>query len=333
MVEQPAQEQNLRILVTGGGGFAGRYLLQALADRLPSGAEVIVASRFPDASALPPSCRPVELDVTDAGQVAAVVGSCQPTHLVHMAALASVALAQSDQPQTWAVNCIGSLNVALAVKQTCPGCHIIHISTSEVYGASFKTGVAIDEAARLEPVSAYAASKAAADLMMGQMAAQGLSIVRLRPFNHTGPGQTDTYVVPAFARQVACIEAGIQEPVMKVGNLDSQRDFLDVRDVVDGYVRAILRAGELPTGSIYNLASGTPRRVGDILDELLSLSTARIEITKDRNLLRPSDIPVVIGDAGRAGDQLGWSPKWQWSETLMTLLNYWRARVADKLQG
>jgi GDP-4-dehydro-6-deoxy-D-mannose reductase len=210
-----------------------------------------------------------------------------------------------------------------------PECRLLMVSSAEVYGASARTGRPLDETALPAPANTYAATKAAADLAIGALAAEGLRAIRLRPFNHTGPGQSPTYVVPAFARQVALIEAGLQPPVMRVGALEPRRDFLDVRDVCAAYA-ACLRVEALEPGLILNLASGTPRRVGDILGDLLALAGVEAAIETRDALLRPSEIPVASGDAGRAAALLGWRPAIGWDATLRDVLDDWRRRVLDE---
>jgi GDP-4-dehydro-6-deoxy-D-mannose reductase len=248
--------------------------------------------------------------------------------VVHLAAIAAVTAATRDPRLTWNINLNGTLNIALAVLEECPGCRIVFSSSSEVYGASFKAGVPLNESSELQPVNPYASSKAAADLMLGQMALQGLKVVRLRPFNHTGPGQTEHFAIPSFAAQIARIERGLQEPSMRVGSLESMRDFLDVQDVVDAYVSAVLLADELPVGCVMNLASGKPRRIGDMLDTLLAMSDVRIEVAPDPARFRPSDTPLVVGDSSRAYALLGWQPQRDMDYTLASVLGYWRARIA-----
>ncbi|WP_158043801.1 GDP-mannose 4,6-dehydratase [Skermanella pratensis] len=327
----------LKVLVTGGTGFVGRHLVLALEKALPEGSEVVVGSSRPDfcptgetgwSGRIP--VRPVALDVTDVSQVNAVIRAEQPTHLVHLAAIAAVTAASRDPRFAWGVNLNGTLNVALAVAGECPSCRILFSSSSEVYGASFKAGVPLDEGALLQPANPYAASKAAADLMLGQMALQGIAVTRARPFNHTGPGQDEQFAIPSFAAQIARIELGLQEPVIRVGWLDSIRDFLDVGDVVAAYVRIILTADQLPPGCIINLASGTGRRIGDLLDRLLSMSGTRIELVKDPARFRASDTPSVVGDSSRARLLLGWKPERDMDDTLRSVLDYWRTRLARR---
>jgi GDP-4-dehydro-6-deoxy-D-mannose reductase len=158
------------------------------------------------------------------------------------------------------------------------------------------------------------------------MAHDGLNAVRFRPFNHTAPGQSDQFVVPAFAAQIARIEKGLQEPVVRVGNLDAQRDFLDARDVVEAYVAALFTHGSLAPGTIVNLASGVPRRIGDILERLLLGAKAAIRVEPDPALIRANDTPRAIGDAARARALLGWLPAIPWDRTLVDVLNDQRGR-------
>ena len=213
---------------------------------MPSGHEIIVGAHGPPEADVPGVCR-IPLDVTDADQVSSVLAAERPTHVIHLAAIAAIQAARRNVRQTWAVNFGGSLNVAIAVGEAVPDCRVLFCGSGLVYGTNAQGGrPPFDENAPLDPADAYGASKAAADLMVGQMAKQGLRAIRLRPFNHTGPGQSEHFVVPAFAAQIAKIERGEQDPVMKVGSLTNRRDFLDVRDVVDAYVRAVLRFDDLP---------------------------------------------------------------------------------------
>ena len=154
-----------------------------------------------------------------------------------------------------------------------------------------------------------------------------MRVLRLRPFNHTGPGQSSAYVVAAFAEQVARIAAGLQPPVLRVGALDPVRDFLAVRDVCAAYAACLRRADELAPGTVLNLASGVPRRVGDVLDALLRLAGVEASVQTDAARLRPSDIPAATGDAGLARHILGWTPGIPWEQTLRDVLADWRGRI------
>jgi GDP-4-dehydro-6-deoxy-D-mannose reductase len=312
-----------RILITGGNGFVGRHLVAALAAH-ERNCDIIVGTIDGHAPSGDDRIRSLTLDITNAGQVRSVIEAIRPTHLVHLAAMAAVSSALRDIRPTWTVNLNGTLNVVLAITEMSPDCRLLYCSSAEVYGASFRTGRPLDESAPLDPVNPYGASKAAADLMIRQMAKQGLRAVRVRPFNHTGPGQSIDFVVPAFAAQIARIERGEQPPVISVGNLASRRDFLDVGDVVDAYCRIITRFDDLPAGCVMNLASGHAISTADILDKLVSLSPTKIEIVQDATRMRPSDTPVVVGDAGLARRLLGWEPKVDFSSTLAGVLDYYR---------
>lgn len=314
-----------RVLVTGGDGFVGRYLVRALGAVLPSGHEIIVGTHGPSAEDMA-GARQVPLDVTDAGQVSSVLAAERPTHVFHLAAIAAIGAARSNVRQTWAVNFGGALNVAIAVAETVPDCRLLYCGSGAVYGSNASAGRPFDERAPLDPADAYGASKAAADLMVGQMAKQGLRAIRLRPFNHTGPGQSEHFVVPAFAAQIAKIERGEQDPVMKVGSLTNRRDFLDVRDVADAYARAVLRFDDLPSGCVLNVASGRAVSMREILDMLLALSPDKIEIREDPGRVRSNDASVVVGDASLARRLLDWEPHTAIGATLSSVLDHYRKR-------
>jgi len=300
-----------RFLITGASGFVGQHLTPVLHAAFPD-AEII-AEHF---------------DVTEADVVAGAVRRAQPDACIHLAAVTAVADAGRDPDRAWHVNLHGTLNLSRAVLAEAPECHLVFASSSEIYGRSFITGRALDETAVLAPMNSYAATKAATDLALGAMVNDGLRVTRLRLFNHTGPGQTDAFAVPAFARQIARIAAGQQEPPLRVGGLESLRDFLDVRDVCNAYVACLRRGANLPPGVIMNIASGVPRRIGDILQELLSLSGVDIEVATDAARLRGPEILSASGDAGRARELLDWAPSIPWRQTLVDVLADWCARVA-----
>lgn len=322
-----------RVLVTGAEGFVGRWLIRALVSDLPPGSEIVAGSRQEALVEEPGRVRPIVLDVTDRAGVRAAVAAIRPSGVVHLAAIASVPQAGRDTRLAWSVNLHGTMNVAEAVRDEAPEARLVFAGTSEAYGGTFvaRDGP-LDETAPLDPANAYAASKAAADLLLGQMAREGLGAVRMRPFNHTGPGQGEDYAIPAFAAQIARIEAGSQPPVLRVGNLDARRDFLDVRDVVRGYVLALTRPGIAP-GAIFHLASGRPVRIGDALETLLGFARVRIRVEQDPGRLRPSDIPVTIGSARRAGTELGWAPTIPFARTLGDVLDGWRDRLGARASG
>lgn len=299
------------VLVTGASGFVGRHVYATL---MATGAKTIRSA----------------IDITNRDAVRAMIGDSQPGSCLHLAAIAAIGVARAEPARAWAVNLHGTLNLAEAIRDLTPHCRLVFVSSADIYGASFRTGKALDEQVPLAPLNTYAATKAAADLALGAMAAEGLSVLRLRSFNHTGPGQGADFVVPAFAKQIALIEAGLAPPVIKVGALTSERDFLDVRDVARAYALAIARVEELPGDTILNIASGTPRRIGDVLAALLALAKVDVRVVEDPARLRPSDIPRAFGDTTRARALLGWEPHIPWLETLAAVLNDWRARVQQE---
>ena len=273
-----------------------------------------------------------KVDLADPAAIAAFVAEVAPDACIHLAAITAVPAANADPDMAWRVNLLGTLALARALAAANPEAVLLYASSAEVYGRSFAAGLPLDESAVLAPMNTYAATKAAADLALGAMtaagAAAGLRIVRMRPFNHTGPGQGADFVVPAFARQVARIAAGMQPPRMQVGALDPYRDFLDVRDVCAAYVLALAHADTLAPGTILNIASGTPRRIGDILDALLALAGVTAEIATGTALLRRADIPTATGNAAAARAALGWAPAIPWEQTLADVLADWRSRIS-----
>ncbi len=301
-----------RILITGATGFVGRWLLPAL------------QTAYPAAALLTPA-----FDITDELACDAALEAACPDAIVHLAAIAAPSDARRDPARAWAVNLHGALALARATLRHAPQATFLFAGSADCYGATFRRGTALDEDAPLAPQSAYAATKAAADLALGAMVPDGLRLVRARPFNHTGPGQSDAFVVPAFAHQVARIEAhlaqGLQPPELHVGALDPERDLLDVRDVARAY--ALMLGADLAPGTVLNLASGQPRRVGDILDALLARAGVLATIRTDQTRLRPGDIPRTAGDATRARTLLGWAPVIPWEHTVADVLDDWRHRV------
>jgi GDP-4-dehydro-6-deoxy-D-mannose reductase len=314
-----------RVLVTGGQGFVGRHLISALA-KSESVGEILVGSFEGEPVEVCSKARAIAFDVTDADLVRKLIARERPTHLVHLAAIAAVAAAQHNTRDAWRINVEGALNVMLAVTELSAETRVLHVSSAEVYGASFRAGYPLDEAAPLEPVTVYGATKAAADLMVGQMARQNLRAIRLRPFNHIGPGQAAGFVVPDFAAQIARIERGEQPPEIRVGNLSSARDFLDVRDVVEAYRQAVLRFDALPAGCAINIASGRAIAIADILSTLVSLARVKIDIVQNVALMRPVDTPVIVGNPARAHELLGWAPQHEIRATLASVLEHCRRR-------
>jgi GDP-4-dehydro-6-deoxy-D-mannose reductase len=271
-----------------------------------------------------------EIDVCETEEVSSVVRDASPDCCIHLAAISTIAAARQDQDRAWNVNLHGTLHLARAIVQQVPECQMVFASSADAYGASFRQAAALDETAPLAPLNTYAATKAAADLALGSMAEQGLRVVRLRLFNHTGPGQSSEFVVAAFARQVARIAAGLQPPTIEVGNLEPRRDFLDIRDVSAAYIACVERRDSLAPGTIFNVASGEARRIGDVLRDLQALAGVTVEARVDRSRVRATDMPLVCGDASQARDMLGWAATTPWRRTLQDVLDDWRSRVRSE---
>lgn len=268
-------------------------------------------------------------DIRDAQRVCDAMGEVSPDVVLHLAAVALPASAKADPSAAWGVNVIGTLNIAQAILSRAPHARLIYVSSSEAYGGSFLDGAEpLCESAALAPRSAYGATKAAADLMIGQMALDGLNAVRFRPFNHTGPGQAADYVVSAFARQVALIEQELQPPVVRVGNLEAERDFLDVRDVVAAYAMAALPETNLPVAATMNLSTGAPLRIKAILSTLLGMAKLPISVEIDPARLRPNDIARASGSPEQAKTLLSWRPTIPFDQTIKDVLDSWRHRNA-----
>jgi GDP-4-dehydro-6-deoxy-D-mannose reductase len=292
------QARRVRIWITGAAGFVGRRLVAALAS---AGHTVIGVDR--------------EVEITDAPRVARSLASARADAIVHLAAMSSPADAMREPTPAARVNYWGTRAVLEAARTEAPDARVLLVTSGAVYGNAAVGAAPFRESDPLNPAAPYARSKACADLLAARYAERGLDVVRVRPFNHTGPGQAADFVLPAFARQIAAIAAGRSAPRIAVGNLDSVRDFLDVDDVVDAYQRLLDRGVPADT---YNVASGVGRRIGDLLDALIELAGARCAIEVDPARVRPTD--TAVGDASRLRAVTGWEPRVPWIETLRCLL-------------
>lgn len=307
-----------RILITGARGFVGGVLQTALT-RGDSEADIEFVD-FTD----PDSGQPA--DLMHEGQVLRAIAAASPDVVFHLAAVAAPRDAKSNPQRTWQVNVMGTFHLAQAILQSAPHARLIWSGSSECYGQSFnRIRGPIAEADALDPTSVYGATKAAADLMLGQLARDGLDCVRFRPFNHTGAGQIPNYVVPAFAHQIARIEAGLQEPIVRVGNLEARRDFLDVEDVVGAYIAAA--ETNKGRGEAYNLSTGNPVAISEILDILISLANIPVKVEVDPERYLPNDVAVSSGNPEKALRHFGWQPQISLRDTLSAVLDYWRRNL------
>lgn len=294
-----------QIWVTGGTGFVGSHLVPRLQ---AVGARVVASDR--------------EVDVTKAEHVAGFLERHRPEAIVHLAGIASVPQAEGDPAVSFRVNFGGVANLLRETARRLPRTRVLLVTTGGIYGSAETGAAPFDESAPLRPGSAYAATKAAADLLGASHAEAGLDVVRARPFNHTGPGQSDLFAASTFARQLAEMEVGLREPRLAVGSLESIRDFLDVGDVVDAYVR--LLDPDVPAAA-YNIASGRGVRLQEVLDTLIGLARVEPAIEVDPARLRPPE--ASVGDASRLTHATGWTPRTPLRETLGALLDAWRETV------
>jgi GDP-4-dehydro-6-deoxy-D-mannose reductase len=309
----------VRALVTGAAGFAGRHLCAAL----QRDGHAVTATGLPGTPDAPEGADWADLDVTDAAACRALLERAQPEWVFHLAGFAHVGAAEAAPDECLRVNLGGTRALLAACLAAAPKARVLLASSAEVYGRVPADVQALHEELPLRPATAYAASKAAAEMAGHHAAARGLDVVILRAFNHVGPGQSDAFVTAAFARQLARIEAGLQEPVLRVGNLAAVRDVADVRDVVEAYVRAAQAAR---AGEAYNVTSGTPLAVQALLDELRALARQPVRVEQDPARLRPVDVPVIHGSGEKLLRDTGARIALDLRRTLGDVLDYWRAK-------
>ena len=313
-----------KILITGAGGFVGTYLIKELQKSTDFEIYGAVFSATSDISSLLPSDHIIEGDLSDYNFAADLVKKSAPDVVYHLAALSVVGTSESKALSVMNTNTTISYNILEAVKSFAPKARFIAIASANVYGAVEDTSKPIDESLPLRPLNPYAVSKVSQEMLATMYClAYGLDVVIVRPFNHTGIGQTTDFVIPKLAEQFARIEKGEIEPVIEVGNLDTIRDFTDVRDMVEAYALAA-KSGE--SGQIYNLGSGTGHTIKEILEILQSLSPAKVEIKVKEELVRTADVPVLICDASKFNKVTGWTAKTSLNQTVSDILNYYRGK-------
>ncbi len=312
----------MNVLVTGASGFVGRHLVTLWTSR---GARVTaLAERAPRPGDREPAGGVIVADIRDHDAVRAALRETAPRWIVHLAGQSSAALSFERPRETFSVNAAGAIQLLEAVRAECTGARVLLVGTSEAYGPQ-PAGTRASEDTPFRPVSPYALSKAVADLAGETYSrAHGLDVVRTRSFSHLGPGQSPRFALPGFARQVAESEAGLADPVLRVGNLDVVRDLTDVRDVVDAYWR-LCEHGR--SGAAYNVCSGRGVRLADVVRALADRGRTRMRVEVDPARLRPADVPYLVGDPARIERETGWRAAIPLDRSLDDLLEEWRARV------
>ena len=318
----------MRVLITGITGFAGSHLAEYA---LSLGGDIEVVgihrwrSRIENIEHILDRIRMCQCDLRDASSVKKLIAEILPDRIFHLAAQSYVPASWDAPTETLTTNILGQLHIFEALRETGCGARIQIAGSSEEYGMVYPEETPITEENPLRPLSPYAVSKVAQDTLAYQyFMSYGTPVIRTRGFNHTGPRRGDVFVTSNFALQIANIEAGKQEPIIKVGNLEAQRDFTDVRDTVRAYWLS-LEHGE--PGEVYNIASGKAWRIREVLDLLLGHSSVEIQVQEDPERLRPSDVPLLLGDNSRLRKATGWQPEIPFEQTTKDLLDYWRERV------
>jgi GDP-4-dehydro-6-deoxy-D-mannose reductase len=312
----------MHILITGATGFVGTHLRRYF---LAQTDWDITGTCYPESP--PPPMDPQRealhfLDLRDAEATRALLAQSPPDYVIHLAAQSHVPTAYKDPWGTLDNNIRGQLNLLEAFKALSLAPRTLVIGSGEEYGRASADELPLVEDHPLRPENPYSVSKVTQDVMGYQyFISFKLPIIRIRPFNHVGPGQSARFVLPAFASQVAGIEAGKQAPVMRVGNLEPARDFTDVRDVVRAYHLALTHG---KPGEVYNIASGTPRTIQSLVDQLIALATVPIRVEIDPERYRPADVPVFYGSAAKLKQDAGWEPEIPFEQTIQDVLDEWR---------
>jgi len=315
-----------KVLITGITGFAGSHLADYLLDL---GHEVygIVRwrSRTDNIEHIKDKLKLVNADIKDGYSLQRVFGETKPGYCFHLASQSFVLESWNSPLETLSINVLGTCNILEAIRLKCPECITLIAGSSEEYGLVYDNELPIKEDNPLRPMSPYGVSKVATDkLGILYYMSYNLPVIVTRAFNHTGPRRGEVFVTSTFAKQIAEIENFKKPPVIKVGNLEAKRDWTDVRDVVKAYWLAITKG---KYGEIYNICSGNAIRVADMLDILLNYSNKCTTIEKDESRMRPSDVPLLVGDYSKFKNLTGWKPEIPFEKTLKDLLDYWREKV------
>jgi GDP-4-dehydro-6-deoxy-D-mannose reductase len=302
-----------RLFVTGGHGFVGQWLQRVARE---------TATRHRFEITVPP----FDFDLLDPVQVDRELAGARPDAVLHLAAQANVPLSFKDPEGAYRVNFTGTLRLFEGLKRAGLAPRVVFVSSGDIYGCVPEAGMPVAEERAPRPRNPYAVSKVAAEALSFQWScSEGLDVTIARPFNHIGAGQSDAFVLPAFARQIAEIKAGMRAPVIETGDIDVSRDFTHVADIAEAYL-ILLEKGR--TGETYNICSGVGLRVRDLLNRLLDLSGVKAEVRRDPARFRPAEQRVVKGDNARICG-LGWSPRRSVDDALREILADWEQRTKN----
>ena len=313
----------MKALITGISGFAGSHLAEFLIEK---GYEVFGTffdkSTFSNLNGFVNKIKVYRCDIRNYDALKNVIEDVKPDEIYHLAAISFVPTSLKEPKLTFDTNLYGTLNLYQAVIDLEMNPMILFVGSADEYGIVNENDLPIKEECPLNPMNPYSISKTSADfLSFFYFKNYSLNIIRVRPFNHIGPKQSPEFVASDFAKQIAEIEKGLREPIIKVGNLEAKRDFTDVRDMVRGYWLA-LDKGE--PGKVYNICSERAIQIKGLLNHLLELSSRKVEIMKDQKRMRPSDNPILQGDSSKFRRRSGWKPEILLDKTLKDILEYWR---------
>jgi len=309
----------MKALIIGGAGFVGKYLINHLLTHYDWG---IFVTKMPHEKMSSDQITINDLDILNEPALLNLLEEIRPDYIFHLAAQSSVALSWDKPGLTVDINIKGCLNLLNAVKSLDYSPRTLLIGSGEEYGRIHLDETPVHEEVLPRPGNIYAVTKVCQS-MIGQIYADAyhLDIIMVRAFNHIGPSQSSQFVVSDFCRQVAEIEKGLKEPILKVGNLHAKRDFTDVRDVVRAYC-LLMEKGK--SGELYNVGSGSALEISEILNLILSMSDKAITVTVDANKLRPIDIPIIQADITKLQAVTGWEPTIPINRTVTDTLNFWR---------
>jgi GDP-4-dehydro-6-deoxy-D-mannose reductase len=318
-----------RVVITGAGGFAGSFLTERLlAEDYQIYGLLAPDEKEDNISHLSGALILDRFDITNQSKVHNYIDKIKPRYIFHLAAMASVGQSINQARLTYEINIFGSLNILEAAQLLGNKLEkLVMIGSADSFGVFSPKGKTLKENQPFAPVSPYGISKASMEYLAGYYFRQNhLPVVIARSFNHTGPRQSENFVIPSFCRQIARIEKGLDRPQIKVGDLSVRRDLSDVRDIVEGYY---LLAQKGRPGQSYHLASGKAIAIKKALNMLLGMADIKIKVIIDKNRLRKSDIPILRGDIAKARKELGWRPRYKLEETLKYTLDWWREKVTN----